>query len=228
MPEEWKPDQGDLGRIAAVRSHLIEVLGSDAFKGGRRAQEFLQLVVEHALAGRFDSLRERMLGAEMFGRPVDYDTANDAVVRVKATEVRKRLAQYYRSLEPAPPVRIELQTGSYVPQYYFETQPLVLPLADPLPSEASESSKPEEQVPLQQAGPSPISHRFFPSRPNFWILAAIIAAILVAATIFTLHKLKNTHSEHQIRSIAILPLLNLSGDPGQEYFADGMTDELTA
>ena len=29
------------------------------------------------------------------------------------------------------------------------------------------------------------------------------------------------------QSIAVLPLLNLSGDSGQEYFADGITDELT-
>jgi len=31
----------------------------------------------------------------------------------------------------------------------------------------------------------------------------------------------------QIRSIAVLPLANLSGDPQQEYFADGMTEQLT-
>src|SRR6266550_5585253 len=29
-----------------------------------------------------------------------------------------------------------------------------------------------------------------------------------------------------IASLAVLPLANLSGDPSQEYFADGMTDEL--
>src|SRR5205814_2708749 len=29
-----------------------------------------------------------------------------------------------------------------------------------------------------------------------------------------------------IQSIAVLPLANMSGDPGQEYFADGMTDQL--
>ena len=33
-------------------------------------------------------------------------------------------------------------------------------------------------------------------------------------------------SSQQIRSIAVLPLENLSGDPAQEYFSDGMTDAL--
>ena len=30
----------------------------------------------------------------------------------------------------------------------------------------------------------------------------------------------------KIRSLAVLPLKNMSGDPGQEYLADGMTDAL--
>src|SRR5207248_7064034 len=100
-----------------VRSHLEEVTLSSAFAGSKRCQDFLVLVVEHALAGRFDSLRERMIGAEMFGRPIGYDTANDAVVRVKATEVRKKLAQFYRETAVPPPLRIDLPSGSYVPQF---------------------------------------------------------------------------------------------------------------
>jgi TolB-like protein len=31
----------------------------------------------------------------------------------------------------------------------------------------------------------------------------------------------------EIKSLALIPLDNLSGDRGQDYFADGMTDELT-
>lgn len=37
----------------------------------------------------------------------------------------------------------------------------------------------------------------------------------------------NRSARTEIKSLAVLPLDNLSGDPGQEYFADGMTDELT-
>src|SRR5215469_15003290 len=104
-----------------VRSALESVISSDAFAPSKRCQDFLRLVVEHALTGDLDSLRERMIGVEMFGRRVDYDTSNDAVVRVRATEVRKRLAQYYRETATDPPVRIELPAGSYVPEFHWSS-----------------------------------------------------------------------------------------------------------
>jgi len=113
-----KPDELDPERIGLVRDHLKDVLLSNAFAGSKRAGDFLQLIVEHALAGRPDNLRERMIGAEMFGRPIDYDTANDAVIRVKATEVRKKLAQYYQELIKLPAVRIEIPSGSYRRKYF--------------------------------------------------------------------------------------------------------------
>jgi len=106
-------------RIVLVRLQLKEVLTSHAFAGSRRAQDFLQLIVGHALEGQIDSLRERMIGAEMFGRPVGYDTANDPVVRVKASEVRKKLAQYYFEADEKPAVHIEIPSGSYVPRFSF-------------------------------------------------------------------------------------------------------------
>src|SRR5882672_3710018 len=117
-----KPDELSPERIELVRDHLKEVIAGNAFAGSKRAQDFLQLIVEHALAGRLDNLRERMIGAEMFGRPIDHDTANDAVVRVKATEVRKKLAQYYQELTKPPAIRIEIPSGSYVPKLHWEAE----------------------------------------------------------------------------------------------------------
>ncbi len=51
--------------------------------------------------------------------------------------------------------------------------------------------------------------------------------MLAAAAIATIvHGHRTLSSAAPIRSLAVLPLENLSGDPSQEYFADGLTDEL--
>lgn len=76
-----------------------------------------------------------MLGAEMFGRPVNYDTGNDAVVRVKASEVRKRLLQCYQSLSTPPVVQIELPAGSYAPLFHWAPPDAVFNRAKPANSQ---------------------------------------------------------------------------------------------
>ena len=58
------------------------------------------------------------------------------------------------------------------------------------------------------------------------LLLATIATLLVAPYGGKLHFGKSP--EAQITSIVVLPMENLSGDPNQNYFADGMTDELIA
>jgi Tol biopolymer transport system component len=124
MATGQQPETAD--KLSAERANLVRcalesVVSSDAFTGSKRCQDFLRLIVERALAGDLDALRERMIGVEMFGRPVDYDTSNDAVVRVRATEVRKRLAQYYREAATDPVVRIELPPGSYLPEFHWSS-----------------------------------------------------------------------------------------------------------
>src|SRR6204780_2413507 len=103
-----------------IRRHLQQVLASHAFAGSKRTQDFLELIVSHALEGEFDQLRERMIGAEMLGRPIGYATGRDSVVRVKATDVRKKLAQYYAEARERPAIRIELPSGAYVPRFHCE------------------------------------------------------------------------------------------------------------
>jgi len=109
-------------QVASVRRALQSVLSSSAFAGSKQCQLFLRLAVERFLALDLESLPEPVVGVEMFGAPADYDTSNDAVVRVRATEVRKRLAQYYTEAKQTPQVRIELPRGSYVPEFHWSSR----------------------------------------------------------------------------------------------------------
>jgi len=60
------------------------------------------------------------------------------------------------------------------------------------------------------------------------LVLVLIAALLIG---FNVDKLRTRifakSRSLEIRSIAVLPLANLSGDPAQDYFADGMTEQLT-
>lgn len=71
----------------------------------------------HVLAGQADQLKERIIGVEVFGRPADYDTHIDPIVRVTAAEVRKRIEQYYQDAGHSQEIRIVMPAGSYVPHF---------------------------------------------------------------------------------------------------------------
>jgi hypothetical protein len=98
---------------ALVEQTLERVLSSPAFRNSKQCQKFLRYVVEHACAGNDEHLKERSIGVELFGRDPDYDTAADPVVRVRATEVRKRLSQYYGDATVQDELRFEIPQGAY-------------------------------------------------------------------------------------------------------------------
>jgi TolB-like protein/DNA-binding winged helix-turn-helix (wHTH) protein/Tfp pilus assembly protein PilF len=57
--------------------------------------------------------------------------------------------------------------------------------------------------------------------------AAVVALLVVLTVTATWQQLRSRPAPAQIRSLAVLPFENLTGDQGQDYFADGMTDALT-
>lgn len=105
-----------------IQAALSRITGSPTFRSSKRAQEFLTYVVDHALSGEFDHLKERSIGSEVFSREADYDTGTDAIVRVTASDVRKRLCHYYQQAGTAESVFIELPAGSYLPEIRIELE----------------------------------------------------------------------------------------------------------
>ncbi len=81
-------------------------------------------------------------------------------------------------------------------------------------------------APVEEVRPKTIRAR------NLLTLAGVLTAV-VLGVLFGLNlsgtrdRLLRRTSNRRIRSLAVLPLQNLSGDPSQEYFVDGMTEALT-
>jgi TolB-like protein/Tfp pilus assembly protein PilF len=153
-----------------VEDALERLLGSPQFAGSPRARRFLQFVVQAALGGRADGLKEYLVGVEVFDRAPSFDPRIDTIVRVEAVKLRKRVQEYYRGPGRKDLVIIDLPKGGYAPQFRLR---------------ASRSSTPGQ------------------SRPS----------LAGKADLF---------------SVAVLPFANLSLDPDQEYWSDGLSDELTS
>ena len=133
--------------VLAVQLELISILDGPAFHGSARSRAFLRFVVEETLAGRQELLKERTIGVAVMGKPSDYDTGADSTVRVRANEVRKRLAAHYEAATPKAAIRIELPPGSYVPKFSSVT------LAAP----AEERPRPPAMLLWQLAAPTLIA-----------------------------------------------------------------------
>lgn len=129
-------------RQQEVRDELGHVLESAPFRGSKRCREFLQHIVEKTVSGQSGSLKERTIGVELFGLPHDFDTSQHTIVRVTASETRKKLAQYYHSeSDRQHGVRIDLPPGSYSVEFTWAEAPAAISLADAPSAKAPETPK---------------------------------------------------------------------------------------
>src|SRR5579871_1796021 len=106
---------------AQIRDQLERILGSRAFRGAERPGRFLSFVIAQALAG--NSVKETVLGVEVFGRNPSYDPRLDGVVRVEAVKLRARLREYYATDGAADSLKIDLPKGGYAPAFEFRAIP---------------------------------------------------------------------------------------------------------
>ena len=112
-----------------IRLQLDRIVGSSMFANADRMTSFLRFVVERALAGEGDQLKEYVVGVAVFGRTDDYDPRLDSIVRVEARRLRTKLDEYYAGDGRDDAVAIRIPRGSYVP--VFERREAV-PVASPI------------------------------------------------------------------------------------------------
>ncbi|MES2390192.1 MAG: hypothetical protein V4555_01025 [Acidobacteriota bacterium] len=107
-------------RPAAYRERhalLQRLLWSRQFERSERLRSFLEYVTMRALAEPGVEVHEQELGCAVFERGPDYDTSADNIVRVSASQVRKKLEEYFTNEGSSEGLVLELPKGRYIPEF---------------------------------------------------------------------------------------------------------------
>ena len=103
VPSPAVSDQNTLVRQCLERILQSHIFASAAGRNSSCASWWIK-----KRDGHEDEIKERTIGIELFGRIADFETSGDSIVRVNATDVRRRLGQYYQEARDPDPVQIVL------------------------------------------------------------------------------------------------------------------------
>jgi TolB-like protein len=100
-----------------IRSLLAKISATDEFQRSKRSLRFLNYIVEETLAGRASRIKAYSVAISVLDRDETFDPQTDPMVRIEASQLRRRLERYYLTQGAADPVVIDLPKGGYVPVF---------------------------------------------------------------------------------------------------------------
>jgi TolB-like protein/Tfp pilus assembly protein PilF len=101
----------------AIRHELERILQSPLFAQSERLSRFLRYTVEHVITGREESLKEYVIGTDVYDRKPPYHPSQDSIVRTEARRLRSKLKEYYELEGKDDSIFIFFRPGSYVPVF---------------------------------------------------------------------------------------------------------------
>lgn len=138
----------------AERWALVQrIAASEHFSRSARLRDFLLYVGKHSLKSGSPEVHEQEIGAKVFGRSPNYDRSQDNIVRVNASELRKRIDAYFAATGADEPLILDIPRGSYMPVYRYRI------------AEAAEPASAAEQP---QPDPVQESRETFSARIRGW------------------------------------------------------------
>src|SRR5665213_4293126 len=103
----------DQSTIDERRALIERVAGSAQFRRSARLRDFLLYVGGQSLKDGCPEIHEQEIGAKVFGRTSSYDRSQDNIVRVNATELRKRIELYFATVGAHESLIFEMPRGGY-------------------------------------------------------------------------------------------------------------------
>jgi hypothetical protein len=95
--------------------------------------------VDRHLAGQPGEISETLIGHRVFGRPADYNSGDDSIVRTEARNLRLRLERYFAGEGEGEPILVEIPRGGYLPVFRLRSDRLASP-PQPAPSAPPQSA----------------------------------------------------------------------------------------
>lgn len=163
------------------REELHRILGSRYFANSPKKTRFLEFVAEQTFLGNGDKLNEYLVGVEVYDRGVDFNPQRDPIVRVQAHEIRRLLNKYYEDEGSGSPIRMELPSGHYVPNFTRSSEP------DAGEPTHSPSFYPEKQQ----------------SRTLPWAVAAVLGGLCVVLAALLVSDWTKWHGQSHIQAAAL-------------------------
>ncbi len=100
---------------------IDNIIKSHSLRGCESLCRLLQYLAKKSLDEPHSPLKEYQIATEVFGRPADFDPQSDSTVRVQASRLRIKLAEYYAGEGAAEPIQVKIPKGSY--HLIFEPKP---------------------------------------------------------------------------------------------------------
>ena len=185
----------DPGAFSKEKAELKKVLASPTFTKSPNLCRLLEYLCSKRLEGSGQELNEYSIAVEALGRGADFDPGTSSIVRVEAHRLREKLGRYYEGEGADHTVLIQLEPGSYAPQFVTR-EPLAPSTGEGVtglrrndspsePASASPSATPGEG---ESAGPEADEATGVPTsrlRSRLVIFAVGLAVVVLLLAVFT-------------------------------------------
>jgi hypothetical protein len=161
------------------RRALIERIAASAlFSRSARLRDFLLYVGGQSLKEGCPEIHEQEIGARVFDRPPSYDRSQDNIVRVNATELRKRIDLYFATEGAHEQLLLEIPRGGYKPVFHWR-----LTTVEEIPVKAATVVEPTARLVESQISKSPS-----PKSLHAHVAWGVVSLVLAAACIFVMQQ----------------------------------------
>jgi len=175
------PENSVLPSQEAQREELDAV--AEALARSPRLSRLVRYLGEKYFQGETDQLHEYNIATEVFGRSkTAFDAGEDAIARVEAHRLRKRLKEFYDNEGKDHPVQLSIPSGTYVPVFTHRAAPAPPLLVDQAPAAGDLRS----DLSIQSEAALPVHGENHAGGFPFWLrgwgwLYLLLAAIFVVA-----------------------------------------------